>query len=127
MSSVMPEFIDHNGKKIFYLNFSHMAKNDIPVFMEEAKKMVSSNPPRSVLFLADVYKMRFDKTTVKHFVEFFKFTKTYTQKTAVIGLDSIKKTLYEAVLVLSGRGSENIRVFDGHNAETKAKDWLTVI
>ncbi len=63
------EFIDHNGKKILSF-FPHMAKNDIPVFMEEAKKMVSSNPPRSVLFLADVYKMSFDKTTVKHLLSF---------------------------------------------------------
>jgi hypothetical protein len=41
-------------------------------------------------------------------------------------LDTIKKTLYEAVLTLSGRGSENIRVFDGFDAESKAKDWLTI-
>src|SRR4030042_4912726 len=126
MSSVKPEFIDHNGKKVFYLNFSQMQKDTIPVFMEEAKKVLSSNPPASVLFLTNVHKMSFDKVVVKNFVDFFKFTKTYTQKTAVIGLDTIKKMLYEAVLVLSGRGSENIRVFDGPNAETKAKDWLTI-
>lgn len=127
MSAVKPEFIDHNGKKIFYLNFSHMEKEAIPAFMEEAKNVLSPQPPSSVLFLANVNKMSFDKQIVKNFVDFFKFTKTYTQKTAVIGLDTIKKMLYEAVLVLSGRGSENIRVFDGPNAEAKAKDWLTVI
>ena len=37
MSSVKPDFIEHNGKKILYLNFANMAKQDIPVFMEEAK------------------------------------------------------------------------------------------
>jgi hypothetical protein len=126
MSSVKPEFIEHNNKKIFYLNFSNMGKDVMPAFMEEAKQMLSSNPPTSVLFLANVNKMSFDKTIVKNFVEFFKFTKTYTRRTAVIGLDTIKKMLYEAVLVLSGRGSENIRVFDGPNAEVKAKDWLTI-
>jgi hypothetical protein len=126
MSSVKPEFIDHNNKKIFYLNFSNMGKDTVPDFMEEAKQMLSSNPPTSVLFLANVNKMSFDKVIVKNFVEFFKFTKTYTRRTAVIGLDTIKKMLYEAVLVLSGRGSENIRVFDGPNAEVKAKDWLTI-
>jgi hypothetical protein len=127
MSSVKPEFIDHNNKKVFYLNFSNMEKDTIPAFMEEAKKVLSSNPPSSVLFLANVNKMSFDKAIVKNFVEFFKFTKTYTKRTAVIGLDTIKKMLYEAVLVLSGRGSENIRVFDGPNAELKAKDWLTTL
>ncbi|OGP90097.1 MAG: hypothetical protein A2031_00425 [Deltaproteobacteria bacterium RBG_19FT_COMBO_43_11] len=126
MSSIKPEFIDHNNKKIFYLNFSSMEKATIPAFMEEAKQMLSSNPPTSVLFLANVNKMSFDKAIVKNFIEFFKFTKTYTKRTAVIGLDSIKKMLYEATLVLSGRGSENIRVFDGPNAEVKAKDWLTI-
>ncbi|HPD56340.1 MAG TPA: hypothetical protein P5294_08440 [Smithellaceae bacterium] len=127
MSAVKPEFIEHNGKKIFYLNFSHMEKDAIPAFMEEAKRVLSAESPSSVLFLANVNKMSFDKQIVKNFVDFFKFTKTYTQKTAVIGLDTIKKMLYEAVLVLSGRGSENIRVFDGPNAENKAKDWLTII
>jgi hypothetical protein len=34
--------------------------------------------------------------------------------------------LYEAVLTISGRGSENIKVFDGYNDELKAKDWLTI-
>jgi len=126
MSSVKPEFIDHNNKKIFYLNFSNMGKDIIPAFMEEAKQILSSNPPTSVLFLANVNKMSFDKVIVKNFVGFFKFTKTYTKRTAVIGLDTIKKMLYEAVLVLSGRGNENIRVFDGPNAEAKAKDWLTI-
>ncbi len=127
MSSVKPEFIEHNDKKIFYLNFSSMEKDDIPVFMEEAKKLLSPNQPSSVLFLANVDKMKFDKGTVANFVGFFKFTKTYTKRTAVVGLDTIKKMLYEAVLKLSGRGSESIRVFDGPNAELKAKEWLTII
>jgi len=127
MSAVKPEFIEHSGKKIFYLNFSHMEKDAIPAFMEEAKNALASEHPSSVLFLANAHKMNFDKQTVKNFVDFFKLTKTYTQKTAVIGLDTIKKMLYEEVLVLSGRGSENIRVFDWPNAEAKAKDRLTVI
>jgi hypothetical protein len=126
MFSAKPEFIEHNGKKIFYLNFASMEKNAIPAYMEEAKQMLSSNPPVSVLFLANVYKMSFDKTIVKSFIAFFKFTKTYSKRTAVIGLDSMKKMLYEAVLVLSGRGNENIRAFDVPNAEAKAKDWLTM-
>ena len=126
MSSVKPEFIDHNNKKILYLNFSNMVKQDIPVFIAEAKKLLLPNPPGSVLFLANVYKMSFDKATVKNFIEFFKFNKPFSKRTAVIGLDSIKKMLYEASLVLSGRGSENIRVFDGPNAESKAKDWLAI-
>jgi hypothetical protein len=127
MSSVKPEFIEHRDKKVFYLNFSNMEKAAIPALMEEAKKELSAHEPASVLFLANVEKMKFDKETVKSFVEFFKFTKTYTHRTAVIGLDSIKKVLYETVLTLSGRGKENIRVFDGPNADAKAKDWLTLI
>jgi hypothetical protein len=124
MPLVKPEFIEYNGKKILYLNFVNMAKLDIPVFLEEAKKLVLPNPPGSVLFLANVYKMSFDKATVKNFVAFFKSNRPFVKRTAVIGLDSIKKMLYEASLVLSGRGSENTKVFDGLNAETRAKDWL---
>ena len=126
MSSVKPEFIEYNGKKILHLNFANMKKEDVPAYMEEVKKILVPNPPASVLFLANVYKMSFDKATVKHFVEFFKFNKPFSKRTAVIGLDSIKKMLYEASLVLSGRGSENVRVFDGPNAEAKAKDWLVM-
>jgi hypothetical protein len=127
MSSAKPEFIDHKGKKIFYLNFAHMEKDAIPAYMEEAKQMLSSNPPASVLFLTNVYKMSFNKEIVKNFIAFFKFTKTYSKRTAVVGLDSMKKMLYEASLALSGRGTENIRVFDVPNAEEKAKDWLTMM
>jgi hypothetical protein len=71
--------------------------------------------------------MSFDKATVKNFIEFFQFNKPFSKRTAVIGLDSIKKMLYEASLTFSGRESENIRVFDnGLNAESKAKDWLII-
>ncbi len=126
MPLVKPEFTEHNGKKILYVNFSNMKKEDIPPYIEEAKKLLLPNPPGSILFLANVYKMSFDKATVKNFIEFFKFNKPFSKRTAVIGLDSIKKMLYEASLALSGRGSENIRVFDGPNAESKAKDWLII-
>lgn len=124
MPLIKPEFIEYNGEKILYLNFANMKKEDVPIYMEEVKKLLPPNPPGSVLFLANVYKMSFDKSTVKNFVEFFKFNKPFAKRTAVIGLDSIKKMLYEASLVLSGRASENTRVFDGPNAESKAKDWL---
>jgi hypothetical protein len=125
-SSAKPEFIEHNGEKIFYLNFANMEKDAIPAYMEEAKQMLSSNSPASVLFLANVYKMGINKEIVKSFIGFFKFTKSYSKRTAVIGLDTMKKMAYEAVTVLSGRGNENIRVFDVPNAEAKAKDWLTM-
>jgi hypothetical protein len=111
---------------MLYVNFSNMKKEDIPTYMEEAKKLLLPNPPGLVLFLANVHKMSFDKATVKNFVEFFKFNKPFSKRTAVIGLDSIKKMLYEASLTLSGRGSENIRVFDGPNSESKTKDWLII-
>ncbi len=127
MSSVKPEFIEYRGKKVFYLNFSNMGKDTIPAFMEEAKKVLSAQEPASVLFLANVEKMKFDKNIVKYFVDFFKFKKTFTKKTAVIGLDTIKKMLLESVLVISGRGKENISAFDSPNADAKAKDWLTLI
>jgi len=104
MSSVKPEFIEHRGKKSFV----------------HARACFSP-------FLANVEKMKFNKDIVKKFIDFFKFTKTFTKKTAVIGLDSIKKMLLESVLVISGRGKENISAFDGPNADAKAKDWLTLI
>jgi len=37
MSSAKPEFIEYNGKNIFYLNFTNMAKADVVGYMEEAK------------------------------------------------------------------------------------------
>jgi hypothetical protein len=37
--------------------------------------------------------MKLDKNIVKNFVDFFKFTKTFTKKTAVIGLDTIKNAI----------------------------------
>ena len=84
-----------------------------------------SQTDKAVIWSA-IMRNQYSPSHVKKFVEFFKFTKTYTKRTAVIGLDTIKKTLYEAVLTISGRGSENIKVFDGYNDELKAKDWLTI-
>jgi hypothetical protein len=124
MTRAKPEFIVYKNKEILYLNFANMEKDSIPAFMEETKQLAGTRPLNSILFLANVFRMGFDHTTVKQFIEFSNFSRPYSRGTAVVGIDPVKKVLYEAAVSLSGRGSKNIRMFINTNDDIPAKDWL---
>jgi hypothetical protein len=127
MLKAKPEFISYKNKQILYLNFSNMDKDYIPVFMTETKELVSSMPHNSILFLANVFRMGFDHTTVKQFIEFSNVSRQFSRGTAVVGIDPVKKVLYEAAVSLSGRSSKNIKMYINSNDEIQAKDWLVNI
>jgi hypothetical protein len=118
MVSDRVQFITHNGKEILFLNFSSCAINEMVQVIEEAKRAIRTKPEGSVLTLTDVTNARFDETVTQKMKEFTVHNKPYVKAAAVIGVVGIKKIIYEAVLLFSGR---KIHVFDKID---DAKNWL---
>ena len=111
--------IDHRGKKILFIDFSHCKKEDIKPIIDDAKQWFLSKRPRSVLTLTDVTEARYDTETLRIFKEFTLHNKPYVKAGAVVGITNpLMKIAYRAVTAFSKR---NLPIF---NTREEALDWL---
>ena len=111
-------FIHHRGKPILFLDFSHCSTDEVFKTIDEAKQIIRTQPQKSVLTLTDVTNTKYNMETTQAMKELANGNKPYVKAGAVVGIDGLKKIIYEAVTRFSGR---NIPVFDDVE---KAKDWL---
>lgn len=116
MSKVKP--IYHRGRQILFLDFSGCRINEFFKTIEEAKKLIREQPQNSVLTLTDVTAARYNSEVVQALKEFTKGNKPFVRAGAVIGIDGLKRIIYNSVMYFSGR---NLTAFDDTE---KAKDWL---
>ena len=112
------KYIYHNVRQILFLDFSGCKVEDFQTIIKEAEKLIRAEPPYSVLTLTDVTGAKYNLEVTQALKEFVKGNKPFVKAGAVVGLDALKKIIYNSVMHFSGR---NLLAFD--NIE-KAKDWL---
>ena len=108
------------GKRVLYLNYAGF-KSDadgLRIEVEAADGVICSQPPHSVLALADVR----DTVATAAVVDMFKHsatrTKPHVAKMALIGIHGLKRFLAAMVARVSG---QQMRAFD---SEDEALAWL---
>jgi hypothetical protein len=111
-------YISHKGRQILFLDCSGCKAEDFPTIIKEAGKLIRVEPPNSVLTLTDVTGARYNLEVTESLKEFTKGNKPFVTAGAVVGLDALKKIVYNGVMHFSGR---NLLAFDDIE---KAKDWL---
>ncbi len=116
MSKVRP--IYHNGKEILFLDFSWCSAAECLETMEAARQFIREQPHDSVLTLTDVTAARYDSYVIEVLKEFTKVNKPFVRAGAVLGIDGLKKIIYNNVMYMTGR---NLTAFDDIE---KAKAWL---
>ncbi len=114
-------FIQHEGKDILLLDFSGCMADEVLVMIDKAKDVISSQPEKSLLTLADVTDARFNERVSQDMKEFTAHNKPYVKASAVVGITGLKRIIFDAVMRFSGR---KISAFD--NIE-EAKTWLAAI
>jgi len=112
------KYIYHSGRQILFLDFSSCNVRDYPSIIDEAGRVIREEPPASVLTLTDVTGAQYNLEITQALKEFVKSNKPYVKAGAVVGLDPLKKIIYNGVMHFSGR---NLVAFDDIE---KAKDWL---
>jgi hypothetical protein len=112
------KYIFHSGRPILFLNFSGCTVADFPTIIKEAEKLIRVESPNSVLTLTDVTGAKYNLEVTEALKEFTKGNKPFVKAGAVVGLDVLKKIIYNSVMHFSGR---NLLAFDDID---KAKDWL---
>lgn len=112
------KIIEHRGVEIIYLDFSCCSTRKMFEIMEEAKKVIRKHQLHSALTLTNVEGSRYNLEAVAALKEFTSGNKPFVRTGAFIGLDGMKRVIYEGVMRFSGR---KLPVFDDIE---KAKDWL---
>jgi hypothetical protein len=113
------EVINHKGKEICYLDFSHLRdEKEIQALINEGKKHIRSKIPGSVFNLSNIEEMHFNGEIREMFSEFVKGNKTYIKASAVVGVSGLKQIVFNGIMKITGR---DIRSF---NTNDQAKDWL---
>jgi hypothetical protein len=113
------KYIEHKGKKILHIDMSNCMEDEAMAVMEESKKMIRSQPEKSVLTLTDVTHTRYNAAVVTAFQEYAKGNKPHVRAAAILGINAIKKIIFNKVMEFAER---EIIAFDDAN---KAKDWLS--
>jgi hypothetical protein len=114
------EWIEHKGKKIFYQDFSKNFYNSAVVKTElaEVQKIVTSQPPGSVLVLSDFRDTNVGSDLLSEMNAASAATKVYVHKTAVLGVTGMKRKLADLLTAITG---QPLKYFDDLEA---AKNWL---
>lgn len=114
------KWIEHDGKKIFYQDFSRLFFNASMVKAElaEVQKIVLAEPENSVLILTDIRDTNVGRELLPAMNAASNATKSHVKKTAVLGVVGIKRTLADMLTSLTG---QSLKYFDDEDA---AKKWL---
>ena len=112
------QFVTHKGKKILYFDLSSCKTSEIATVVAEAKRAVASQPLASVLALTNVTETELSKDSSAIIKDFTAHNKPYIKASAVIGVEGLRKVIYNAAMAFSGR---QISAFDTLD---QAKDWL---
>ena len=115
------KWIEHNGKQVFYQDFSNYFFNEKAVIdeLKEVQNIVISQPENSVLVLSNFSNTEITANLMPLLNESSSKTKTNVRKTAVLGITGVKRTLGDLLSRITG---QPLMYF---NTEQEAKEWLT--
>lgn len=111
-------FTEHKGKKILHIDMSNCMEDEVLAIIEEAKKIIRAQPEKSVFTMTDVTHTRYNAAVVAALQEYTKGNKPYVKAAAVLGINSIKKIVFNKIMEFSERE------LMAHESADKAKDWL---
>jgi len=114
-------WIEHNGKRIFYADYSGFGDDtqQLKQEMEPAIQLISEQPPNSVLVLANLEGLDSSITTMNLLREMLPLANTAILKRAVLGISGSRRFLQTTMLNVTGNTS--VKLFTSREL---ALDWL---
>ena len=113
-------WIEHQGRKIFYQDFSnHFYHSEVvKAELAEVQKIVLAQPLGSTLILSDFRDTNVGSDLLPAMNAASAATKSYVRKTAVLGVTGMKRKLADLLTALTG---QPLKYFDDIES---AKNWL---
>jgi len=93
-----------DGKNFMYVDVSNIKQNSgfIDV-VERVKPLIRQYPEKSIYMILNIANIRFDTETKKIAVEGLTHNRPYVKYGTIIGVDGIKRIMFNTVLKISGR------------------------
>ncbi len=111
-------FIEHKGKQILLLDFSHASAQQMQLLLEHVRVTVAQHARESLITLADFDGAEVDHAVATKIKEVLTLDRPFVKKTAWIGTENVKRAFLENFHSFSQR---DIVTF---NTRDEALDWL---
>jgi hypothetical protein len=112
-------FVEHQGKRIFVMDFSHLRPGDeFLASVAEAKAWFASQPPKSALSIFDATGAVYNLEVVSVLKDFTKHNEPFVKASTVVGVEGLLNIALSAVSKFSGR------TFKTFKDRPSAMDWL---
>ncbi len=111
-------FINHQQKRILYLDLSDLSPQEVCVILEKSHQVVAQQPKQSLRTLANTHNARFDSNVRQTIIDVTKHNKPYVIASAIFGLQGLQKIILNGIIMVTKR---KFKVCDTMEA---AKEWL---
>lgn len=111
-------FVEHKGKQILLLDFSHANAHEMQLLLEYVRITVATHGHEGVVTLADFTGAELDHAVAMKIKEVLTLDRPYVKKTAWVGADSIPHAFMENFHNFSQREITKFRTRE------EAMDWL---
>jgi hypothetical protein len=111
-------FIEYLGSQILLLDCSQCGPQELARVFTEAQQVITSQPPHSLLTLADFTDAEFDKRAADHMKVAATYDRAFVKRSAIVGADSLPDVYYRNLLSFSSRA------FPVFKTREEAMDWL---
>ncbi|MGD1213962.1 MAG: hypothetical protein ABR861_03140 [Terriglobales bacterium] len=111
-------FVEHKGKQILLLDFSHANANEMQLLLEYVRVTVAQHSRESLVTLADYTGSTVDHAVATRIKEVLTLDRPFVKKTAWVGTESIPHAFMENFHNFSQR---EIATF---KTREEAMDWL---
>ena len=111
-------FIEHKGKQVLVLDYSHATAQQMLLLLEHVRITVAQHGRESVLALADFTGTQLDRTVATRIKEVLTMDRPFVKKSAWIGTEAIPHALMENFQSFSRR---EITTFQ---TKEEALEWL---
>ena len=118
MENQRVDFVNHKGKRILLIDFTHLGSGEHTPHVERIRSLVSKEPKNSMLTLIDASGMLLDIKAVQALKNLANDDKPYVRASAVVGIGGPLGLLLDGVEKFSGR------TFKRFDSREQAMDWL---
>ncbi len=111
-------FIEHQGKQILLLDFSHASAHEMQLLLEYVRVTVAQHGHESLVTLADLTGATVDHAVATRIKEVLTLDRPFVKKTAWVGSESIPHAFMENFHTFSQREIVTFKTRE------EAMDWL---
>ena len=111
-------FIEHNGKRILLLDFSHANAHEMQLVLELARITVAKHARESLVTLGDFTGATVDHAVATKLKEVLTLDRPFVKKTAWVGTESVPHAFMENFETFSQREIVTFKTRE------EAMDWL---